>query len=403
MTDRVLQLYASNRAYYNLESEIDNPDQRISEDVRSFTAFSLQLFLTIVTSLIDLVSFSLILYSIQPQLFGAIILYAAFGTFTTTQLGKNLVKLNYEKLQKEANFRYSLVRIRDNAESIAFYAGEDIEGKEVSKRLESVVQNRKDIIGSQRNLEFFTTSYNYFVQILPVWVVAPQYFAGSIQLGVVSQSAGAFNHILSDLSVIVNQFEQLSTFSAAIDRLSSFLSAIRNVDQGRVDDDGIMNLPSNETGTSVARTISHAMDANVEQRISLHQMAPRISDFGAENTILSVQNFTLITPDFKRSLIENLNFNLKEGENLLIMGNSGAGKSSFLRAIAVSALMLAWIVLKASITNQNILAGIMDFGTRFHKSSVRRRCLFSSSKTLLCSRFIKRSAFIPELRRNESR
>ena len=154
MTDRALQLYASNRVYYALErgSEIDNPDQRITEDVRSFTTFSLQLFLTLSTSLIDLVSFSFILYSIQPQLFGTIIAYALFGTITTAALGKKLVGLNYDKLQKEADFRYSLVRIRDNAESIAFYAGEDIEGKEVSKRLDKVIENKKDIIVAQRNL-----------------------------------------------------------------------------------------------------------------------------------------------------------------------------------------------------------------------------------------------------------
>lgn len=154
MTDRVLQLYSSNRVYYALErgSEIDNPDQRITEDVRSFTAFSLQLFLTMATSLIDLVSFSFILYSIQPQLFGTIIGYSLFGTLTTTALGKKLIGLNYKKLQKEADFRYSLVRIRENAESIAFYAGEDIETKEVSKRLAKVIDNKKDIIVAQRNL-----------------------------------------------------------------------------------------------------------------------------------------------------------------------------------------------------------------------------------------------------------
>jgi len=126
MTDRTLQLYYSNRVYYSLErgGEIDNPDQRIAEDVRTFTAFSLSLFITVVTSVIDLVSFSTILYSIQPQLFGAIIGYALFGSISTTALGRKLIGLNFEKLQKEANFRYSLVRIRDNAESIAFYAGE---------------------------------------------------------------------------------------------------------------------------------------------------------------------------------------------------------------------------------------------------------------------------------------
>ena len=183
MTDRTLQLYSSNRVYYSLErgAEIDNPDQRITEDVRSFTAFSLQLFLSVATSLIDLVSFSLILYSIQPQLFGAIIIYALFGTLTTTALGKSLVGLSYDKLQKEADFRYSLVRIRENAESIAFYEGEDTEGKEISKRLEKVIENKKEINIAQRNLEFFTTSYNYFVQIVPVGVVAPQYFSGVIK------------------------------------------------------------------------------------------------------------------------------------------------------------------------------------------------------------------------------
>merc|ERR1719148_579268 len=104
-----------------------------------------------------------------------------------------------------------------------------------------------DIIVAQRNLEFFTTSYNYFVQIVPVAVVAPQYFSGAILLGVVSQSAGAFNHILSDLSVIVNQFEQLSSFSAAIDRLSTFMTAIREADESRFESDGLMQLPQNST------------------------------------------------------------------------------------------------------------------------------------------------------------
>ena len=360
MTDRTLQLYQSNRVYYNLErqSDIDNPDQRISEDVRSFTAFSLTLFLTLLTSTIDLVSFSFILYSIQPQLFLAIIAYATFGTLTTTALGKSLIPLNYEKLQKEANFRYSLVRVRDNAESIAFYAGEDLEGQEISKRLDKVISNRKDINKAERNLEFFTTSYNYFVQILPVAVVAPQYFSGAIALGVVSQSAGAFNHILSDLSVIVNRYEQLSSFSAAIDRLWQFMQEIRESDDMRDADSSLLTLP-NVTSTDeekksdlkVSDTMSSSQHAktvkepakslmNTISKIDLVQMEPMLdlhlteSDTTKRTDILALHNVSLITPDQKRTLIEGLSFKIKEGQHLLIVGNSGAGKSSLLRAIA---------------------------------------------------------------------
>jgi putative ATP-binding cassette transporter len=345
MTDRTLQLYQDNRVYYALERgrEVDNPDQRISEDVKSFTSFSLTLFLTVVTSIIDLVSFSFILYSIYPQLFIAILAYSIFGTVTTAWLGKDLVRLNYDQLSKEADFRYSLVRLRDNAESIAFYSGEDLEGRAIQERLKGVIQNARDLLGTQRNLEFFTNGYRFMIQLLPVTVVAPRYFAGAIELGVISQSVGAFNHILNDLSIIVNQFEQLSRFSAGIERLSVFFDGMRVADPERDDLAPLLKLfnatdAMDYSGSALEDVVPTMMNVQDFGKIDLRAMPTAMAKDGfmapADVSILSMKHMDLCTPDRKRILIRDLSLELKEGDNLLIVGNSGAGKSSLLRAIA---------------------------------------------------------------------
>lgn len=238
--------------------------------------------------------------------------------------------------------RYLLVRIRENAESIAFYGGEDVEGKEVASRLGRVIENRRDINVAQRNLEFFTTAYQYLIQVVPVAVVAPQYFAGTIQLGVISQSVGAFNHILSDLTVIVNQFEQLSSFSAGIDRLSSFMTAMRDADPSRSNEDGLLSLPKefNLTESVIDVTVekSDAEPAAAlkpeEQQLLDGTIKLNMERMNGANVLLQASKLGLVTPDRKRALIDNLDLTVTEGENLLIVGNSGAGKSSLLRAIA---------------------------------------------------------------------
>jgi hypothetical protein len=160
LTKRILQLYLSNKVYYGLEhkaksvagstgreyknrqSEMDNPDQRIQQDVSSFTSYCMWTFVVIMNTSIDLVSFSIILYHILPQFFIAIILFASMGALITILVGKVLVKLNYESSQREADFRFILVRIRENAESIAFYGGEALEDRQATQRLNLVIDKK---------------------------------------------------------------------------------------------------------------------------------------------------------------------------------------------------------------------------------------------------------------------
>lgn len=370
MTDRILYMYFYNphQIYYRLERQqdttnncyVDNPDQRLAEDVRSFTQYSLSLFLTIAISLIDLTAFSIVLYTIEPMLFISILGFATFGTMMTIVLGKDLVRLNFERLQKEADFRFSLIRIRENAESIAFFRGEATEGYEVKRRFSNVVSVFYDLIGTQRNLEFFTTNYNYLTWILPVVVIAPQYMAGNVELGVVQQAAAAFGHILDDLSLIINQFEELSEFSASIGRLHQFVRAVRDADPDRDEYSPLMGPPpddahhgSSEKDGIFKKTSTPAAAAadgegiihNNDGGICLRQLAPLLSAAAdpisspssavpSTAAALSIRNLCLYTPDQNRTLIHSLDLELKWGQQLLIVGQSGIGKSSLLRAIA---------------------------------------------------------------------
>ena len=394
MTTELARQYYADQTYYKIEidPEIDNPDQRITEDVQSFTKVSLDFFITLMTAAIDLVSFSGILYSIYPELFYAIFAYAGFGSFTTVQLGKALVGQNAEQLLREADLRYSLVRLRENAESIAFYQGEKQEEAEVTKRLGGAVANQRVILGTKRNLEFFTTAYSYLVQILPVLVVSPLYFAGSIELGVITQSTGAFNHVLNDLSIIVNQFEGISYFSAGLGRLGKFVERMEEYQSDeaaanatfRLSDEHLARLMPQEEERSLwdyvlygregkpsappappatappapaAAPVSAEASVAVEPepepepepplvgrvaapstheggRIWNEEAAPQHGATPSDAPVLAVHDLCLLTPDGGRQLFANVSIEVQTGRHLLIMGNSGTGKSSMLRAVA---------------------------------------------------------------------
>ena len=196
LTEKILNLYLNNKKYYEMEMlrDIDNPDQRIGDDIRYFTRTSLDFFITVLTSIIDLFSFSAILFQIYPGLFAAIIAYAGIGSIITTNLGRSLVQLNYEKLQREATFRFSLIRLRENSESVAFYDTDALlEKSKLWQLFQAIMENQVEVINVKRNIETFTVAYRYLVQILPSLIVAPLYFQKKVELGTISQSYGELN------------------------------------------------------------------------------------------------------------------------------------------------------------------------------------------------------------------
>ncbi len=301
MAQHLVKRYFNNRAYYRLRGSesIDNPDQRISEDVRNFTLSSLSFLLIGLNSLVTLIAFIGVLWAISGTLVGVLLLYAAVGTAVSILIGRRLVGLHYHQYEKEADFRYGLVRVRDNAESIAFYRGEKREHLDLFNRLTLAVGNMRKIITWNRNLGFFTNSYNYIALVLPVMVVAPMFMRGEVELGVVTQSTGAFAQVLAAVSLIITQFGIVSTYLAGVQRLGSLWD---NLDEHDAEEERIIQ------------------EANLE-----------VAD---DSRFIRLEDMTVRTPDGSKTLVTDLSFELRNRESLLIMGASGTGKSSVLRTIA---------------------------------------------------------------------
>lgn len=297
MTQKFMGRYFNNRAYYeiNFEQDIDNPDQRISEDIKSFTSTSLGFLLLFLGSLIDVVAFTGILWSISQFLAVFLVAYAIIGTLVATLIGRRLIMLNFNQLRREADFRYGLVHVRDNAESIAFYQGEANELGQLRRRFVEVLRNFNFLVGWQRNLAFFRVPYRYATYILPSVILAPMYFSRQITFGDITQANFAFGQIFEAFALVVLQMNELSSFAAGINRLATFTQAL---------DD--QNQPSSELS---------AIHISEDSRIAL-------------------EDVSLATPKAQRMLLRDLSVMLRPEQSLVIVGHSGVGKSSLLRAIA---------------------------------------------------------------------
>jgi vitamin B12/bleomycin/antimicrobial peptide transport system ATP-binding/permease protein len=310
LTDDFINHYFEHRSFYYLnhaEADIDNPDQRISEDVKSFTQESLTLLLALVDALLAIGAFSSVLWGISPPLIGFLVLYALVGTLTTVGVfGKPLMRLNFAQLKKEADFRFSLVRVRENAEAIAFYQGEDCESERIKQRFGEVFENFKRVILWELNLNILTNAYEFIPFILPAIVVAPGIFAGELEIGKVTEAQGAFIRVFFSLNLIVDRFQSLASFGAGVERLHSFLGSLNT-------NDLTIEAAENATLTTIKTEIA--------------------TEKTAFEHCLVLENVTLQTPNRQRTLVEQLSFNLAPGQGLLVRGPSGCGKSSLLRAI----------------------------------------------------------------------
>jgi vitamin B12/bleomycin/antimicrobial peptide transport system ATP-binding/permease protein len=298
LVNHLMDRYFENRAFYELNhsiADIDNPDQRIAEDVKSFTQESLTLLLAIIDSFLAIAAFGGVLWNISKPLILFLVLYAFIGTLTTVGIfGKKLVQLNFDQLKKEADFRFGLVRVRENAEAIAFYQGEARESAQLKGRFREVFENYKRLIFWQLNLNVLSNAYEFIPFILPAIVVAPSILAGELEVGKVSEAQGAFIRVFFSLNLVVARFDSLTTFGAGVKRLFTFSEALEQ--------------PTIETETETIQT-----------------------EIVSE---LALDAITLQTPNRERVLVEQLSFQLSPGEGLLVRGPSGCGKSSILRAIA---------------------------------------------------------------------
>jgi len=310
LTGRFLDGYLSQRRYYHLSADpdIDNPDQRIAEDINTFTGRSINFLLVVLGSAMQLVAFSAVLWGISKVLVGFLAIYAIVGTVVALWLfGQPLIHLNFWQLKREADFRFDLMRLRENAESIAFYRGEPQERAQIDRRFEDVYENYDKLIKKQRSLNLYQRAYSQLTLVLPVVILAQAVLSGELEVGRATQAVAAFAAVLTAVTVIVDNFESLSRFVAGIGRLDVLAKAVALPQRADRPVEGTAASPSGE-----------------EQRINLHE----------EGEALLIESLTLRTPGAGRVLLQELELEMKPGDGLLITGPSGSGKSSLLRAIA---------------------------------------------------------------------
>jgi putative ATP-binding cassette transporter len=313
MTDLYLGQWMRDHIYYRMQlvdQGTDNPDQRIAEDFRLFITQTLSLTLGFINALVTLVSFIGILWSLSGVLDFTVrgvvyempgymvwvaLAYAALGTWLTHRIGMRLIGLNFDQQRFEADFRFSLVRFRENAEGVALYAGEAQELGGFRGRFGNVVTNWIRIMIQQKRLTWFTAGYSQVAIIFPYVVAAPRYFSGAIPLGGLVQTASAFGQVQGALSWFIEAYTTFAEWRASAERLITF---------------------------------EHAMQRAIERKGASGIEVEQAADGGLE-----ISDLGLAVPD-GMPLLAPSTFSVSPGETVLLTGPSGSGKSTLFRAIA---------------------------------------------------------------------
>jgi putative ATP-binding cassette transporter len=233
LTAQMVEHYLAGDAYLRLKErgEVANADQRIADDTRSFTTSTLSFALMLLNGTFTILAFSGVLWSISPLLFVVAIGYAGLGSAFTLTFGRPLIRLNYDQSDREASLRADLVRVHENAESIALLRREGRLGALLARRLDELVANARRIIAVNRNLSFFTIGYNYGIQLIPALVIGPQFIRGQVEFGVITQSAMAFSHLLGAFSLVVTQIQSLSSYAAVLARLNTLATGVEDASE----------------------------------------------------------------------------------------------------------------------------------------------------------------------------
>lgn len=314
LTNNFLRNWMSCQTYYRIQlfasQAADNPDQRISEDVDQFVSYTLRLSIDLLQDLASMCSFFFILWELSGVLILSIgplsipvygylvwvaLAYAGLGTYLTVRLGWPLIQLDYNQQKYEADFRFALVRVRENAESIALYRGEKQESMALLGWFNYIVANYLKIIDVRTQLSLFTAAYTRVSVIFALFAASPRYFTRQIHLGQMFQIVDAYQHVQSGLSFIIDSFTRVAQWRAVVNRLNSFLVCMEMV---------------------------RAEAKNASLEVTYHQ-----------RSVFEAEQLSVSRPDGYR-LINELTFSAGSGERLLVAGPSGCGKSTLLRTLA---------------------------------------------------------------------